>query len=288
VGIHVRWIDALLFGAVISPTDPIAVLGVLKSVGAPRELETRMAGESLFNDGVGVVLFTVMFTIASGGATDASSVALLFGRETLGGIAFGFAVGYIAFRLIRSIDEYPVEVLITLALVVSGYAAAEALHVSAPIAAVVAGLVVGNHGRRLAMSDRNRVQVDVFWQLVDEILNAVLFLMIGLAVILVPISRNHFIAGAIAIPITLGARWISVAVPLTILRPFRGATPYAITILTWGGLRGGLSIAMALALPPSTTRDVMLVMTYAVVACSILVQGLTFGPLLRRLGVRAR
>jgi len=286
VGIRVSWLDALLFGAVISPTDPIAVLGVLKSVGAPHELEVKMAGESLFNDGVGVVLFTVLITVAAGGKTDAVGVLTLFAREAFGGIAFGFVAGYIAFRMLRSIDDYSVEVLITLALVVAGYAAAEQLHVSAPIAAVVAGLVIGNQGRRLAMSDRSRVQVDVFWQLIDEVLNAVLFLMIGLAVILVPFSWDHVIAGAIAIPIALAARWISVAASLTLMRPFRSATPNAITVLTWGGLRGGLSIAMALALPQAGTRDLSLVMTYSVVACSILVQGLTFGPLLRRLAAR--
>ncbi|HEX7837567.1 MAG TPA: sodium:proton antiporter [Kofleriaceae bacterium] len=282
LGVPITPVEAFLFGALISPTDPIAVLGVLKSVEAPRQLEIRIAGESLFNDGIGVVVFTTVLAIASGREVTVGEVTLLFVREALGGAAFGLIAGHVASQLVRSIDDYTVEVLITLALVIGGYAAAEALHVSAPLAAIVAGLVIGHRGPRV-MSDRTRQHVDAFWKLVDEVLNAVLFMLIGATTLVLPLHRGMLAAALLAIPVVLAARWISVAIPLTVLERFRTSTPHSIAILTWGGLRGGLSIAMALSLPASDGRDVILGMTYAVVACSILVQGTTFGRLLRRL-----
>ncbi|HEU4731166.1 MAG TPA: sodium:proton antiporter [Kofleriaceae bacterium] len=282
IGVPIRPIDALLFGALISPTDPIAVLGVLKSVDAPPELETRIAGESLFNDGIGVVVFTTVVAIAGGREVGIGQVAAVFAREALGGAAFGLVAGSVAYRLLRSIDDYTVEVLITLALVIGGYAAAEAIGVSAPLAAIVAGLVIGTRGPGV-MSDQTRLYVESFWKLVDEVLNAVLFMLIGVTILVLPFHRGMVTAALLAIPVVLAARWVSVAVPLTALGRFRKSTPHSIKILTWGGLRGGLSIAMALSLPASEARDLLLGMTYGVVACSILVQGMTFGPLLRRL-----
>lgn len=282
IGVAIRPVEAFLFGALISPTDPIAVLGMLKAVAAPRQLETRIAGESLFNDAIGVVVFTTVLALASGREVGAGEVALMFAREALGGAAFGLIAGYVAYHLLRSIDDYTVEVLITLALAIGGYAAAEALHVSAPLAAIMSGLVIGYRGPRV-MSDRSQQYIDAFWLLVDEVLNAVLFLLIGITVLVLPFHRGMAWAGLLAIPIALAARWISVAVPLIAFGRFRQATPHSIALLTWGGLRGGLSIAMALSLPPSGGRDVIVGMTYAVVAFSILVQGTTFGPLMRRL-----
>jgi len=289
LSMNVSFIYCLLFGALISPTDPIAVMSILKTLGTPKSLETKIAGESLFNDGVGVVLFLGVLEIASGKQEfSGGHLATLFLTEAVGGAVYGFVIGYIAYRMLKSVDNYQVEILISLALVMGGYALAERIHVSAPISMVVAGLLIGNHGREFAMSDVTREHLDTFWELIDEILNAILFVLIGLEVLILNVQRTYLIAGFVAIAVVLLARWISVAAPLTILRRRLAIAPHAIKILTWGGLRGGISVALALSLretvgkQDSTANEVILVMTYVVVIFSILVQGLTIGPLVRR------
>jgi len=280
LGIHMPFIYCLVFGALISPTDPIAVLGVLKSVGVAKTLETKIAGESLFNDGIGVVVFLVMVGIATGSdQPEARHISLLLIQEAGGGALFGLLAGGLAFYLLRSIDSYQVEVLLTLALVMGGYAVASALHLSGPIAMVVAGLVIGNHGRLLAMSETTREHLDSFWELVDEVFNAVLFVLIGLEILLLSYRGEYLLATIAIIPAVLLARFVSVGLPITVMRRYRRFSPRVIEILTWGGLRGGISVALALSLPSGPEREVILFATYAVVVFSILVQGLTIGPL---------
>ena len=285
LGIGLALIHCLLFGALISPTDPIAVLGILKKAGVPESLETKICGESLFNDGVAVVVFLVLLQIAGGGQEISAPMVLgLFAKEALGGIVYGLMIGAIAYTMLKSVDNYQVEVLITLALVAGGYALADALHLSGPIAIVVAGLLIGNHGRLLAMSDQTREHLDTFWELVDEVLNVILFVLIGLEVLVLSWNHRYLIASIALIPLLLLSRFASVALPVTILRRFRSFSPNVIKILTWGGLRGGISVAMALSLPPGRPRDVILTITYAVVVFSIIVQGLTVGKLVEKSG----
>jgi CPA1 family monovalent cation:H+ antiporter len=280
LGIYMPFIYCLVFGALISPTDPIAVLGVLKSVGVKKSLETKIAGESLFNDGIGVVVFMVMVGLATGSEqAEAGHISLLLLQEAGGGALFGLLAGGLTIYLLRSIDNYQVEVLLTLALVMGGYATASALHLSGPIAMVVAGLMIGNHGRILAMSETTREHLDSFWELVDEILNAVLFVLIGMEILLLSFRGEYLLATIAIIPAVLLARFISVATPITLLRRYRRFSPRVIEILTWGGLRGGISVALALTLPAGAERDVILFSTYGVVIFSILVQGLTIGRL---------
>lgn len=272
----------LLFGSLISPTDPIAVMGILKRANVPKSLEIKVAGESLFNDGVGVVVFLAVFDIAvKGNEPSLAHMGGLFLEEAVGGAFLGLALGYGAYLMLKSVDNYQVEVLITLALVMGGYALAAAIHTSGPIAIVVAGLLIGNQGRAMAMSDTTRQHLDVFWELIDEILNAVLFVLIGLEVLVLSLRGEYLIAGAIAVPVVLLARWISVGVPVTILKHWRTFTTGAVTVMTWGGLRGGISVALALSLPPGDERDLLLTVTYVVVVCSILVQGLSIGRVVK-------
>ncbi|HZO02236.1 MAG TPA: sodium:proton antiporter [Burkholderiales bacterium] len=273
----------LLFGALISPTDPISVLAILKSAAAEKSLAAKMAGESLLNDGFGIVLFVLFLGIALGGEEARfGSVSLLFAREVLGGALFGLAIGYAAYRLLSKVDSYEVEILLTLALVMGGYAAARALHVSGPIAVVVAGVLIGNRGLRHAMAAASRERVGQFWALIDEIFNAVLFIMIGLELLRLEFHPTYAWAGALAIPAVLAARFLSVGLAALVPVLRQDFPPYVVAILTWGGLRGGISVALALALPAGPYRDAILTVTYVVVVFSILVQGLTLSRLLRR------
>ena len=281
LGISVDYKFCLVFGALISPTDPIAVLSILKISGAPKSLETKIAGESLFNDGVGVVVFLVLLGVAIGSdEATTSHIIGLFALESFGGILFGLGLGYLGFLMLSGVDNYQVEALITLALVSGGYALAEVLHISAPIAIVVAGLLIGNKGRMFAMSDKTRERLDNFWELIDEILNAVLFLLIGVEILILTLSKQFMIAGLFAIPIVLLARLICVGAPIQLMKKFRTFSPHATTILTWGGLRGGISVALALSIPAVPAREPLLVITYFVVVFSILVQGLTLKKVL--------
>lgn len=401
LGIEVRFIYCLIFGSIVAPTDPIAVLGIVKKLGAPKSLETKIAGESLFNDGVGVVVFIALLGIAGLGGhggeqhaamagpeisqdqkvvvieklhigkveidyqnpqddedrrstiriedievdgiqkediernlsipaaktsaigqednaniqsivplatenansqdhdkhqTAATDVAKLFAIEVGGGLALGFALGLLAFFLLRSIDHYATEILLSLAVVTGGYALAMKLHLSGPLAMVVAGLILGNHGRTLAMSDKTREHLDTFWELVDELLNAVLFVLIGLEVLVLSFKGQYLLAGALAIPAALFARFISVGTAINVLKKVtrKEFTPHAVKVMTWGGLRGGISVALALSLKEEihaqqsmydNVGELILTMTYVVVAFSILVGGLTMGPMLRKFGL---
>jgi CPA1 family monovalent cation:H+ antiporter len=282
LGFDLPWISCLLFGALISPTDPIAVMGILKKADTPKSLEIKIVGESLFNDGVGVVIFLILLEVAgSGHAVGFADVSLLFIREALGGGLLGLGAGMLAYWMLKQVDNYQVEILITLGLVTGGYALAESLHLSAPIAIVVAGLLIGNHGRSLAMSENTRKNLDTFWELVDDILNAVLFLLIGLEVMVLSYTWLTFTGAFLGIIIVLLARLISVSVPIRLLERFRTFSPHVVKILTWTGLRGGISMALALSLPAGPERDVILAITYGVVVFSVLVQGLTIGPMLK-------
>ncbi|MDH3383287.1 MAG: sodium:proton antiporter [Deltaproteobacteria bacterium] len=284
LGIPIPFIYCLLFGALISPTDPVAVLGILKTVGIPKSLEIKIAGESLFNDGIGVVVFVILLELSGGGVDVTVRQAFsLFLTETVGGAALGLLFGFLAYRMLKGVNNYQVEVIITLALVMGGYTLADRLHTSGPIAIVVAGLLIGNRGRAFAMSDLTREHLDAFWELVDGILTAVLFLLIGLEIQVIPFNRAYVIAGIAGIGVTLLARWISVGLTVGALRPFRRFSPGTVRILTWAGLRGGISVALALSLPVGPQRDVILVMTYITVVFSIIVQGLSLGRLVKRI-----
>lgn len=294
VGFGFSWITgmplmiALVFGALISPTDPVAVLGVLREANLPRSLETKIAGESLFNDGVGYVVFLVLVGIAfpSGDhhGSGLAGAATLFFQEAVGGAVLGIVLGWLTFRVMRRIDDYSLEVLITLGLAFGGYSLAVALHVSAPIMAVCAGLLIGDIGAKHGMSEETRTYVDAFWKLIDEILNAVLFLMIGFEVFAIVFDADMLITGMMAIVLALFARLAAVAVPVLILGPFQTFSKGVIPIMTWGGLKGGISVALALSLPEGEWKPLILTTTYIVVIFSIIVQGLTVTRVAERVG----
>ncbi|QDT08299.1 cation:proton antiporter [Planctomycetes bacterium K23_9] len=327
IGLEVKFIHCLLFGALISPTDPIAVLGILKKAGVPKKLETKIVGESLFNDGVGVVVFLTIMSIATGGAADhgkadvvgddvqlvsmlaagevatdeagqiehdghsdsnggttVTAVAELFLQEVLGGVLLGLALGYLVYQLLRSIDDYEIEVLITLACVMGGYSLAHAFHLSAPLAIVVAGLIVGNSTvRGTSMSEQTEQYVDKFWELMDMLMNAILFVLIGLEMLILDIRPEYIVASMIAIVIVLVSRYLSLLAPVRFFSKRLDFAPHTTTIMAWGGLRGGISIALALSLHDNMNRSLFLTVTYGVVVFSIIVQGLTVGKLANRL-----
>ncbi|WP_428543140.1 cation:proton antiporter [Profundibacter sp.] len=295
IGVGFSWLTgmplivALVFGALASPTDPVAVLGVLRSANLKKSMETKIAGESLFNDGVAYVVFLVLVGMAfpSGGEAHASglvSALKLFGQEAIGGAVLGGVLGWLTFRVMRLIDDYSLEVLITLGLAFGGYELAVYLHMSAPIMAVVAGLFIGDVGMKHGMSKETRKYVNAFWKLIDEILNAVLFLMIGFEVFAVAFNADAITAGVGAIGLSLVGRLVAVVVPILMLKPFRGFSRGVIPIMTWGGLKGGISVALALSLPASEWKPLILAATYILVMFSIIVQGLTVGPLATRVG----
>ncbi|MDO6727432.1 sodium:proton antiporter [Cognatishimia sp. 1_MG-2023] len=294
VGFGFSWITgmplmiALVFGSLISPTDPVAVLGVLREANLRKSLETKIAGESLFNDGVGYVVFLVLVGLAFPSddhhASGATGAIMLFVQEALGGAVLGVVLGWLTFRVMRRIDDYSLEVLLTLGLAFGGYELAVALHVSAPIMAVCAGLLIGDIGAKHGMSQETRMYVDAFWKLIDEILNAVLFLMIGFEVFAIAFDTSFLVAGVASIALALLARLSAVAIPVLLLKPFRDFSQGVIPIMTWGGLKGGISVALALSLPDSEWKPVILAATYIVVIFSIVVQGLTVAPLANKVG----
>ncbi|WP_405574962.1 cation:proton antiporter [Winogradskyella sp. Asnod2-B02-A] len=286
MNLDVNFIYCLLFGALISPTDPIAVLGILKKAGAPKKLETKIVGESLFNDGVGVVVFLTIFAIAAkpDAAIEFADIATLFGQEVIGGIILGLFLGWVTYRLMRSIDNYEIEVILTLATVMGGTMLAHQFHLSAPLAMVTAGLIVGNDTvRNSAMSETTELYVDKFWELIDVLLNTILFVMIGMEMLVLTLEGKFIYAGLLAIPIILLCRYMSLWLPIKFFAKRLDFVPKTNLIMTWGGLRGGISIALALSLTTDMHRELFLVITYVVVVVSIVGQGLTVEPFIKRL-----
>ena len=288
-GFNIDYLYCLIFGVIVSPTDPVAVMALLKRLKVPKRLEAMIGGESLFNDGVAVVIFSVLLTIAFGSATgqeagamDANAVLGLFVKEAFGGALLGIVSGYLTYLLLRKVDDYVIEVIATLALVMGAYSIALNLHISGPIAMVVAGVFIGNTGRQFAMSEKSREHVTDFWHLIDEILNAALFVLIGFEVIVLSSNMDIITLSLIAVAVAVLARFCAVSIPLQFLNPIVAKEPGEISILTWAGLRGGISIALALSLPDIEIKPVILTATYGVVIFTILIQGLTIEKLIKK------
>ncbi|CAH1581047.1 MULTISPECIES: cation:proton antiporter [Vibrio] len=292
IGIQFDLVYCLLFGALISPTDPIAVLAIVKKLDAPRRISTQIEGESLFNDGFGLVIFVTLFTIAFGTeAPTVGSVTLLFIQEAIGGIVYGFVLGLVFHYLISATDDHSMELLLTIGVPTAGYALAEYLHVSGPLAMVVSGIMIGNWTRFIGFSKESEDHLDHFWELVDEFLNGVLFLLIGMSMLLFEFHKEDWIMMAISVPLVLGARYLSVFIPYIGFKRYRKYNPWSVKILTWGGLRGGLALAMALSIPSGIlvipeklidVKEIIMVMTYSVVVFSILIQGSTITPMIEK------
>ena len=291
IGLPIDFIYCVVFGALISPTDPIAVLAIIKNLRAPKRLSMQVEGESLFNDGVGLVIFVTVFAVAFGGQEATfSGISSLFLHEAIGGILFGFVLGFIAHILISSTDDGSLEILITLTIPTAGFMfASNILHVSGALAMVVAGIMIGNWTRRSGFSEQSQRYLDHFWEMIDHFLNSLLFFLIGFALLLVDFNIYGIVLMIAAIPACLAARYLSLWIPFKVMQQFRTYNPYTLKIMTWGGLRGGLALAMALSIPNKTAfagdidvKDIILVMTYAVVMFSILVQGSTIEPSIRK------
>ncbi|MBP9191101.1 MAG: sodium:proton antiporter [Ignavibacteria bacterium] len=283
-GINVNILHTMLFGALISPTDPIAVMSILKTAKVSKSLETKIAGESLFNDGVAVVTFLAFLKMSKPGAEiDALTILRLFGQEAFGGILLGIILGGIGFRLIKNIDNYQVVVMITLAMVMGGYTIADITNVSGPLAMVIAGVITGNKSKKLGMSKLTAEYVEKFWELIDEILNAILFVLMGLQLLLIDFDLTVLLIAFISIFVCLFSRYVSVWIPSLLIRYKERISQKTLVILTWGGLRGGISIALALSILPEYNRELVVTVTYVVVCFTILVQGLTIGKLAKKL-----
>ena len=276
--------QCLLFGALISPTDPVSVLGVIKDTGVPKSLETKIAGESIFNDGVALVIFvTILHAIHNPGeGVSLKDIMHIFLREAIGALLLGVALGFVSSGALRTIDDYKVEVMITIAVVMGGYILAKSLSVSAPLTMVSAGIFIGNYGKKYAMSDVSKEYIDKFWELIDEILNIILFVLIGLELLLIKNFDNYWLIGLITIPIVLFARFISILLPSLIVRLQQKMTMKTIVFLTWGGLRGGVSVALALSLGAGMHKNLFIFITYCVVVFSIIVQGLTIEKIVNK------
>ena len=286
IGIEAPFLACLLFGALISPTDPIAVIGILGKSNLSKSIETNIVGESLFNDGIGVVVFITLLGISSTGLENmsVSSIGILFAQEAIGGSLVGLAIGYLGFKLMKSIDDFQSEILISLAMVMGGYSLCSAIHVSGPLAMVVAGLFTGNKGKNEAMSDITMDYLGKFWEVLESILNAVLFMLIGLEMVIVHLQFNYLLVGlALAISLVV-ARYISLVLPTFLFGLHKKFKKGTLIIMSWGGLRGGISIALALSLPTESQREVFVPITFIVVFFSIVVQGLTMGKLIKRIG----